>query len=153
MSPPKNAEDKPLVRNMKAQVFLQFVLIFMVILCVILLTSTSLYTNIITGMTLSNLRDAVDEVKLIDVTRTDNVTHSVEEIERKLSVFIEVYSKDPGDKDDEYSRIIYTKFAYDSFYDREGKDLTVKAPLHLSVSETEFLKSTENTGTEAMSES
>ena len=100
MSPPKNAEDKPLVRNMKAQVFLQFVLIFMVILCVILLTSTSLYTNIITGMTLSNLRDAVDEVKLIDVTRTDNVTHSVEEIERKLSVFIEVYSKDPGDKDD-----------------------------------------------------
>ena len=60
MSPPKNAEDKPLVRNMKAQVFLQFVLIFMVILCVILLTSTSLYTNIITGMTLSNLRDAVD---------------------------------------------------------------------------------------------
>ena len=121
MSPPKNAEDKPLVRNMKAQVFLQFVLIFMVILCVILLTSTSLYTNIITGMTLSNLRDAVDEVKLIDVTRTDNVTHSVEEIERKLSVFIEVYSKDPGDKDDEYSRIIYAKFAYDSFYDREGK--------------------------------
>lgn len=121
MSPPKNAEDKPLVRNMKAQVFLQFVLIFMVILCVILLTSISLYTNIITGMTLSNLRDAVDEVKLIDVTRTDNVTHSVEEIERKLSVFIEVYSKDPGDKDDEYSRIIYAKFAYDSFYDREGK--------------------------------
>lgn len=140
MSPPKNAENKPLVRNMKAQVFLQFVLIFMVILCVILLTSTSLYTNIIIGMTLSNLRDAVDEVKLIDVTRTDNVTHSVEEIERKLSVFIEVYSKDPGDKDDEYSRIITLNSPMTVSMTAKGKIPTVKAPPHLSVSETEFLK-------------
>lgn len=106
---------------MKAQIFLQFVLIFMVILCVILLTSTSLYTNIITGMTLSNLRDAVEEIKHVDVSQAENVTHSVEEIERKLSVFVEVYGKNPGDKNGEYTQVIYTKFAYDSFYNRNAE--------------------------------
>ena len=105
---------------MKAQIFLQFVLILLVILCVILLTSTSLYTNIITGMTLSNLRDAVDEVKLVDVSQGEKVTSCVENIEQRLTVYIEVFGKEPGDKDGEYSQVIYTKSAYDSFYDRNG---------------------------------
>ena len=120
MSPQKNAEGKTLIRNMKAQIFLQFVLILLVILCVILLTSTSLYTNIITGMTLSNLRDAVDEVKLVDVSQGEKVTSCVENIEQRLTVYIEVFGKEPGDKDGEYSQVIYTKSAYDSFYDRNG---------------------------------
>ena len=105
---------------MKAQIFLQFVLILLVILCVILLTSTSLYTNIITGMTLSNLRDAVDEIKLVDVSQGEKVTSYVENIEQRLTVYIEVFGKEPGDKDGEYSQVIYTKSAYDSFYDRNG---------------------------------
>ena len=69
MSFRKKFKDKNLVQNIKSQVFLQFVLIFLVILCVILLTSASLYTNIITGITLSNLRDAIEVTKQVDVSR------------------------------------------------------------------------------------
>ncbi len=72
-------------------------------------------------MTLSNLRDAVDEIKFVDVSQGDMVTGNVENIERKLSVFVEVYGKNPGDKKGEYSQVIYTKSAYDSFYDRNGE--------------------------------
>lgn len=128
MSSPKNAEGKTLVRNMKAQVFLQFVLILMVVLCVILLTSTSLYTNIISGMMLSNLRDAVEEAKTVDVSKNENVIKIVEGIERKRSVFIEVYGKNPEDKDGEYNQIVYTKYSYDSFYDRNSGNKYTKKP-------------------------
>lgn len=117
MSFRKKFKDKNLVQNIKSQVFLQFVLIFLVILCVILLTSASLYTNIITGITLSNLRDAIEVTKQVDVSRSD-VIKCVEDIERERSVFIEIYGKNPGDKKGEYTQIIYTKYAYDSFYNR-----------------------------------
>lgn len=129
MNPKQNGEgEKPIIRNMKAQVFLQFVLIFMVILCVILLTSTSLYTNIITGMTLSNLRDAVEDVKKVDVSQGEEVIRNVENIERKLSVFIEVYGKNPGDKENEYTQVIYSKYSYDRFYNRNFEKLQAQKP-------------------------
>ncbi len=129
MNPKQNGEgEKTLIRNMKAQVFLQFVLIFMVILCVILLTSTSLYTNIITGMTLSNLRDAVEDVKKVDVSQGEEVIRNVENIERKLSVFIEVYGKNPGDKENEYTQVIYSKYSYDRFYNRNFEKLQTQEP-------------------------
>lgn len=129
MNPKQNSEgEKPLIRNMKAQVFLQFVLIFMVILCVILLTSTSLYTNIIIGMTLSNLRDAVEDVKKVDVSQDEEVIRNVENIERKLSVFIEVYGKNPGDKENEYTQVIYSKYSYDRFYNRNFEKLQMQEP-------------------------
>ena len=129
MNPKQNGEgEKTLIRNMKAQVFLQFVLIFMVILCVILLTSTSLYTNIITGMTLSNLRDAVEDVKKVDVSQGEEVICNVENIERKLSVFIEVYGKNPGDKENEYTQVIYSKYSYDRFYNRNFEKLQTQEP-------------------------
>lgn len=129
MNPKQNGEgEKPIIRNMKAQVFLQFVLIFMVILCVILLTSTSLYTNIITGMTLSNLRDAVEDVKKVDVSQGEEVIRNVENIERKLSVFIEVYGKNPGDKENEYTQVIYSKYSYDRFYNRNFEKLQTQEP-------------------------
>lgn len=119
MNPTQSQEGgKVLVRNMKAQVFLQFLLIFLVILCVIMLTSTSLYANVITGMTLSNLRDANEEIQNLDIFKGDEVINRVEEIERKHSVFVEVYGKNPSDKKGEYTQIIYTKTSYDSFYDR-----------------------------------
>lgn len=122
MDPTQKVEgEKTIVRNMKAQVFLQFLLIFLVVLCVILLTSTSMYTNIITGMTLSNLRDAVDEIVKVDVSQPDKVIANVENIEREHSVFVEVYGKNPGDKNNEYSQIIYAKSAYDRFYDRNNE--------------------------------
>jgi len=129
LNPKQNGEgEKTLIRNMKAQVFLQFVLIFMVILCVILLTSTSLYTNIITGMTLSNLRDAVEDVKKVDVSQGEEVIRNVENIERKLSVFIEVYGKNPGDKENEYTQVIYSKYSYDRFYNRNFEKLQTQEP-------------------------
>ncbi len=114
MSSPKNEKTKSPFRNLKGQVFLQFILIFMIILCAILLTSNSLYTNIISGMTLSNLRDAAEDVKKVDTSRSD-VIQKVKEIERDKSVFIEVYGKSPNDKAGEYSKKIYTKYAYDIF--------------------------------------
>ena len=110
MNPTEKVEGaKTLVHNMKAQIFLQFLLIFLVILCVILLTSTSMYTNIITGMTLSNLRDAVEDITYVDVSELNTVISKVEEIERDHSVFIEVYGKNPGDKKGEYTQVIYSK--------------------------------------------
>lgn len=120
MSSQKNTKDKNLIKNIKSQVFLQFLLIFLVILSVILLTSTSLYTNIITGMTLSNLRDAVEVTKHVDFSRSD-IIKCIEEIERERSVFIEIYGKNPGDKKGEYTQVVYTKYAYDHFYNRNNE--------------------------------
>lgn len=120
MSSPKNAKTKSPFRNLKGQVFLQFILIFLIILCAILLTSNSLYTNIISGMTLSNLRDSVEVVKKID-TSGSNVIQQVEEIEIKKSVFIEVYGKAPGDQAGEFSKRIYTKYAYDVFSNNDSQ--------------------------------
>lgn len=102
-------------RNMRSRVFLQFTLILMIILCVILLTSISMYTNIVTSTTLSNLRKAAMKIDRVDVSR-DDIILQVEEIERNHSVFIEVYSKSAGDKDGEYSEPIYIKYTHDTFY-------------------------------------
>lgn len=120
MGSPKKAKAKNPFRNIKGQVFLQFILIFMIILCSILLTSNSLYTNIISGMTLSNLRDSVESVKRIDKSR-DDVIQKVEEIERNKSVFIEIYGKAPGDKPEEYSERVYTKYAYDIYINNKSE--------------------------------
>ena len=117
MKSQKKSGDSSILPNIKSQVFLQFVVILLVILCVILLTSTTLYTNIITGMTLSNLRDAVEQIHDIDVYNED-VIKNVEMIERDSSVFIEVYRKAPNDGDGEFSQIIYTKYSYD-YYNNE----------------------------------
>ena len=120
MSSPKNAKTKSPFKNIKGQVFLQFILIFLIILCAILLTSNSLYTNIISGMTLSNLRDSVEVVKKIDTSGSD-VIQQVEEIEINKSVFIEVYGKAPGDRAGEFSKRIYTKYAYDIFTNSDSQ--------------------------------
>lgn len=127
MSQARKNKDKNLIHNMRSQVFLQFLLIFLVILCVILLTSTSLYTNIITGMTLSNLRESIEITKKVDVSRSD-VIQCVEKIERDRSVFIEVYGKNPADKAGEYTKVIYTKYAYDRFYNNNTKTQQTNYP-------------------------
>lgn len=100
---------------MRSRVFLQFLLIFLISLCVILLSSTSFYTNIITGITLSNLRDAVDRTKYIDVSENGDVIQYVENIETDLSVFIEVYGKNPGDPNGVYTKPIYNKYSCDQY--------------------------------------
>ena len=100
---------------MRSRVFLQFLLIFLISLCVILLSSTSFYTNIITGITLSNLRDAVDRTKYIDVSQNEDVIQYVEDIETELSVFIEVYGKNPGDPDGVYTKSVYNKYSCDQY--------------------------------------
>lgn len=129
MNPTGKVEGaKTLVHNMKAQIFLQFLLIFLVILCVILLTSTSMYTNIITGMTLSNLRDAVEDITYVDVSEPNTVISKVEEIERDHSVFIEVYGKNPSDKKGEYTQVIYSKLSYDRFYNRNSEETHKQEP-------------------------
>lgn len=108
---------------MRTRVFLQFLLIFLVVLCVIFLTSTSLYVNIIKGLMVSNLRDAADLTKKLDVSASD-VIPRVEKIEREYSVYIEVYSKEPGDKSGEYTQLIYGKYSYDTFYHRNDEETT-----------------------------
>lgn len=100
---------------MRTRVFLQFLLIFLVVLSVIFLTSTSLYINIIKGLMVSNLRDAADLTKKINISAGD-VIPQIEKIEREHSVYIEVYGKEPNDKSGEYSQLIYGKSSYDIFY-------------------------------------
>lgn len=114
-------------QNLRTRVFLQGALIFLIILCVILLTSTSFYVNVVKAMMVSNLRDAAESVTTIDVSSSE-VIHNIENIERRRSVFIEIYSKEPGDEADEYSQIIYGKTSYDSFYHRNYEYTTKQEP-------------------------
>ena len=107
---------------MRSRVFLQFLLIFLISLCVILLSSTSFYTNIITGITLSNLRDAVDRTKYIDVSQNEDVIQYVEDIETELSVFIEVYGKNPGDPDGVYTKSVYNKYSCDQYLNMNSNE-------------------------------
>lgn len=117
-------------RKMRSRIFLQFTLILMVILCVILLTSTTMYTNVVTSTTLSNLRKATMEIDKVDVSR-DDIILQVEAIERKHSVFIEVYGKTPGDKKGEYNECIYIKYSHDTFYRKNAEKKFVQEPIPL----------------------
>lgn len=128
MQPHQNNISKNLSKNMRTRVFLQFLLIFLVVLAVIFLTSTSLYVNVIKGLTVSNLRDAANLTKKIDIS-ADDVIPQVEKIERMHSVYIEVYSKNPGDKANEYSQLVYGKSSYDYFYHRNKEYTTQQKPI------------------------
>lgn len=100
---------------MQVQVFLQFILIFLVIISVVLLSSSSFYVAMIESTTISSLKNAILKLEKTDFL-SDGAVDKINEIEREFSVSFEIYGKN-NSSSDEYDKQIYIKCARDVFYE------------------------------------
>ncbi len=92
--------------NFRLQIFVQFVLIFLLIISVILFSSSSFYVSMIESVNMFEMREAADALNSVDLT-DDNALLKIEEIETEHDVLIEIYSK--NNRRGEYDVVVYNQ--------------------------------------------
>ncbi len=96
-----------LFRNVKTQVFVQFILIFLIIISVILFSSSSFYKSMIEILDMFTMRKATSELSETDIY-DDSALDIITDIERRHGLFVEIYAKD-NRSDEEYTQPVYAK--------------------------------------------
>ncbi len=92
--------------NVRVQVFVQFILIFFLIISITLFSSSSFYTNMIESSKMFEMREAGQKLLEIDLHSKD-AFNKISDIETQHDVFIEIYEKDTTTS--EYTKNVYTK--------------------------------------------
>lgn len=92
--------------NVRIQVFVQFILIFFLIISVTLFSSSSFYISMIESSKMFEMRAAVQDLQDIDLF-SNNTLEEILKAEVTHDVVIEIYSKDKVTK--EYTNNIYSK--------------------------------------------
>lgn len=95
--------------NFRLQVFVQFVLIFLLVISVILFSSSSFYISMIESVNMFEMRAAADELNSIDIN-DDNALVRIEEIEAEHDVLVEIYTK--NDQNGNFDKTVYNKCNY-----------------------------------------
>lgn len=92
--------------NVRVQVFVQFILIFFLIISVILFSSSSFYTSMIESSKMFAMRDAGQELLEIDLYSNDAID-KISDIAAEHDILVEIYEKnnDTG----KYTNNIYAK--------------------------------------------
>lgn len=96
--------------NVRIQVFVQFIMIFLLILSVILFSSSSFYISMIESIYMFEMREAVAELNSVDLSSNDALA-GITEIENEHSVLIEIYAKSENGGS-EYNETVYSKCTY-----------------------------------------
>lgn len=92
--------------NIRVQVFVQFILIFLLILSIILFSSNTFYINMIESSKMFEMRNAAQSLLSIDLYSADALD-KISETEVEHDVLVEIYSKDR--KTDKFTKNIYSK--------------------------------------------
>ncbi len=109
--------------NVKTQVFVQFVLIFLVILSVILFSSSSFYTSMMQILNMFSMRNATEELSEIDMNSHDALD-LIADFEKRHGLFVEIYAKAERDSVD-YTEPVYAKCYHGVLWgNTEGIDFT-----------------------------
>ena len=103
--------------NFRLQVFVQFVLIFLLIISVILFSSSSFYISMIESVKMFEMRAAADSLHSVNM-KDDNTLMQIEEIEAEHDVIIEIYS--PNDTNGEYDKTVYNKSNHSVLVDSQS---------------------------------
>lgn len=111
--------------NVTVQVFVQFILIFLLIVSVILFSSSSFYMSMIESTYMLQMRQAADVLQTLDFNNPDTLT-KIAKIEIEKNMLIEIYEKSDASSDD-FSHNIYSKYFYRNL---NSVDETVKFKEH-----------------------
>lgn len=107
--------------NVTVQVFVQFILLFLLIVSVVLFSSSSFYLSMIESTYMFQMRQAAERLDAMDFGSPDAL-ENIKEIETEKSILIEVYTKS-NTSSEKYDKNIYSKYYYrslDSSADSEG---------------------------------
>lgn len=99
--------------NVRIQVFVQFILIFLLILAIILFSSNSFYVSMIESSKMFEMRNAGQALQNIDFSGVDALD-KILETEVKHDVLVEIYSKDA--ESGEYTNTVYSKCVHGVLY-------------------------------------
>ena len=106
--------------NLTIQVFVQFILIFLLIVSVVLFSSSSFYVSMIESTYMFQMRQSVEKLQAIDFNSPDSLDE-ITKIEIEKNTLIEIYTRnDPGS--DDYQKFIYSKFYYRNLHSIESQD-------------------------------
>ncbi|MBR6531240.1 MAG: HAMP domain-containing histidine kinase [Clostridia bacterium] len=94
--------------NVRVQVFVQFVMLFLIILSLILFSSSTFYTSMIESVMMFEMRDAANKMNSVDLSSPQAI-NSIMEIEVDHNILIEIYSMDDSG---EYGDSVYLKCNY-----------------------------------------
>ena len=106
--------------NVRVQVFVQFILIFFMIVSITLFSSSSFYTSMIESSKMFEMRDANKELLEINLNSEDSLG-KISEIEVAHDVLIEIYSKDSKTK--EYTDEVYLNCQHSVMYDTKDESV------------------------------
>ncbi len=106
--------------NVRIQVFVQFLLIFFMIISITLFSSSSFYTSMIESSKMFEMRDASKELQNIDIS-AENALEKISETEISHDVLIEIYSKDS--KTNEFTNEIYLNCQHSVMYDYQDESV------------------------------
>lgn len=93
--------------NVRIQVFVQFIMIFLLILSVILFSSSSFYISMIESIYMFEMREATAELNSVNFNSQETL-NAITEIENKHSVLIEIYSESEKGSS-EFDETVYSK--------------------------------------------
>ncbi len=77
-------------QNIRIQIFFQFILIFLIMVAVVLLSSSSFYIGMIESVNSVQMKNATDELKLIDIN-TKNAFDEIYDLEQRYGFEFEIY--------------------------------------------------------------
>lgn len=104
--------------NVRIQVFVQFILIFFLIISVTLFSSSSFYTSMIESSKMFEMKEAGQELLEIDLHASDALK-KISDVENRHNVLIEIYEKD--NTTSEYTKNIYAKCYHRIMFDGSDK--------------------------------
>lgn len=105
----KNQKKSKLNLNIRIKIYLQFILIFSLVVLPILVTSSPFFLKVTESRNISIMRDAAEQLIKLDLT-ADSAQNEIIKIEQKEHVIVEIYSKSKPDKN------IYSKYHYSVMY-------------------------------------
>lgn len=103
--------------NVRVQVFVQFILIFFLIISVTLFSSNSFYSSMIESSKMFEMREAGQDLLEVDLY-ADDAIDKISDIATEHDIFIEIYEKNSATG--EYTKNIYAKCYYEAMFNGEG---------------------------------
>lgn len=104
--------------NLRIQVFVQFILIFLLILSIILFSSNTFYISMIESSKMFEMREAAQALQSIDLF-SDNAISKITEVETNHNVLVEIYRK--NEKTEKFTDNIYSKCYHSVMFNDEEK--------------------------------
>lgn len=132
----KSAKSPNKRTSMNQSIFLQFMLILLVVICLVLFSSTSFYSTVLENQTHFLLIKTAQRLSEIDCN-APTLIEELHNIERKNSHYASIYAK-ADENDTDYSKLIFSQYEL-SVYDDGEQKVSQSSPL-LNFNYKDFLR-------------